>query len=330
MALDRRRPTMADVAERAGVSLKTVSRVVNGEPRVAGATTAAVLTAVRELGFRSNHAAASLARGRRVASVGLVIGAMDDPFYARLAGGVEQVARAERHALLISSSEDDPALEREITLGLVGRQVDGLIVVPSAADQSYLVPDIAAGLSVVFVDRPPHGLDADCVLSDNAAGARAGTAHLLAGGHRRIAFVGNDPIVYTSAERLRGFRAAHGSAGVAVNDDLVVLGPRTSAEAEQAVTRLLALPEPPTAVFAQNNLTTMGCWRALHAAARAVALVGFDDFALADVLQPPVDVVVQDPDELGRQAATLLFDRLAGGAEPPRRITLATTLLTRS
>ncbi|HEY2271963.1 MAG TPA: LacI family DNA-binding transcriptional regulator, partial [Jatrophihabitantaceae bacterium] len=91
MMLDGRRPTMADVAERAGVSLKTVSRVINGEPRVAGATASAVHAAVRELGFRSNHAAASLARGRRVASVGLVIGAMDDPFYARLAGGVEQV-----------------------------------------------------------------------------------------------------------------------------------------------------------------------------------------------------------------------------------------------
>jgi LacI family transcriptional regulator len=304
--------------------------VINGEPRVAGATAAAVHAAVRQLGFRSNHAAASLARGRRVASVGLVIGAMDDPFYARLAGGVEQVARAAGHALLISSSEDDPALERDITLGLVGRQVDGLILVPSAADQRYLLPDIDAGLSVVFVDRPASGVHGDCVLSDNAAGAQTGTAHLLAAGHRRIAYVGNDLIVYTSAERLRGFRAAHAAAGVPVDDDLVVLGPRTSADAEHAVAALLAAPDPPTAVFAQNNLTTMGAWRALHSSAGSTALVGFDDFALADVLDPPVDVVVQDPDELGRRAATLLFDRLAGSAEPARRITLATRLLTRS
>lgn len=321
---------MADVAERAGVSLKTVSRVINGEPRVAGATAAAVTAAVQALGFRSNHAASTLARGRRVASIGLVIGAMDDPFYSRLARGVEQVARARHHALLISSSEDDPALEREITLGLVGRQVDGLILVASAADQGYLGADVAAGLAVVFVDRPPRGLDADCVLSDNAVGAQEGTAHLLAAGHRRIAFIGNETSVYTSAERLRGFRAAHQDAGAAVDPDLVVLGPRTSAEAEQAVTRLLASPHPPTAVFAQNNLMTMGAWRALHARAGTVALVGFDDFALADVLQPPVDVVVQDPDELGRQAASLLFDRLAGRDGPARRVTLRTRLVTRS
>jgi LacI family transcriptional regulator len=118
MTLERRRPTMADVAAQAGVSLKTVSRVINAEPRVSDTTAAAVLAAVRRLGFRSNEAAASLARGHRVASVGLVIGAMDDPFYARLASGVEQVARAQRHAVLIGSSEDDPGLEQELALGL--------------------------------------------------------------------------------------------------------------------------------------------------------------------------------------------------------------------
>lgn len=321
---------MADVAARAGVSLKTVSRVINGEPRVAAATAAAVAAAVRELGFRSNVAAASLARGRPVASIGLVIGAMDDPFYARLASGVEQIARAKGHALLISSAEDDPEHEQPIALGLVGRQVDGLLIVPSAADQGYLAADIAAGLSVVFVDRPPRGLDADCVLSDNAAGAQSGTAHLLDRGHRRIAFVGNDTTVYTSAERLRGFTAAHEAAAVPVDRSLVVLGPRTSAEAEKAVTALLGHVDPPTAVFAQNNLMTMGAWRALHAHAGSTALVGFDDFALADVLQPPVDVVAQDPDALGRLAATMLFERLAGIDDPTRRAILPTRLLTRS
>jgi LacI family transcriptional regulator len=327
---ERRRPTMADVAEHAGVSLKTVSRVVNGEPRVAIATAAAVAAAVRELGFRSNHAAASLARGRGVASVGLLIGRIDDPFYARLASGVEQVARARRHTVLVSSSEDDPALEQDIALGLAGRQVDGLIVVASSADQTYLEPDIAAGLPVVFVDRPPHGLDADCVLSDNAAGARDGTAHLLARGHRRIAFVGNDISVYTSAERLAGFHAAHRDAGVPVEESLLVLGPRTTAEAEAATTALLARPDPPGAIFAQNNLMTMGAWRALHTHRHAAELVGFDDFALADVLEPPVDVVAQDPVELGRRAATLLFERLADPDRPTERIVLPTRLVTRS
>ena len=321
---------MADVAAHAGVSLKTVSRVINGEPRVAAATAAAVTAAVRELGFRSNHAAASLARGGGVASIGLLIGAMDDPFYARLASGVEQIARSQRHTVLVSSSEDDPSLEEEIALGLAARQVDGLIVVPRAPDQGYLADDIAAGLAVVFVDRPPRGLDADCVLSDNEDGARAGTAHLLSRGHRRIAFIGNDTAVYTSAERLAGFHAAHRKAGVVVDETLVVLGPRTSADAEAATNALLAKSDPPGAIFAQNNLMTMGAWRALHTHTSDADLVGFDDFALADVLQPPVDVVAQDPVGLGRRAATLLFERMAESDQPSRRVVLPTQLITRS
>jgi LacI family transcriptional regulator len=320
---------MADVAARAGVSLKTVSRVINGEPRVAEATAAAVSAAVRDLGFRSNHAAASLASGRRVASIGLLIGAVDDPFYARLTSGVEQVARAHQHTVLVSSTEEDPELERNAALGLAARQVDGVIMAPCSTDQGYLAPDIAAGLAVVFVDRPPHGLDADCVLSDNRAGAHAGTAQLLADGYRRIGFVGNDTSVYTSAERLAGFLAAHADAGLAVDEDLIALGPRTIAEAEAATRALLSRAQPPHAVFAQNGLMTMGAWRAVHALGAPVGLVGFDDFALADVLEPPVDVVAQDPVELGRQAATLLFERLADRHRAPRQIVLPTHLVTR-
>lgn len=321
---------MADVAAQAGVSLKTVSRVINAEPRVSDTTAAAVLAAVRRLGFRSNEAAASLARGHRVASVGLVIGAMDDPFYARLASGVEQVARAQRHAVLIGSSEDDPGLEQELALGLTARRVDGLVLVAASADQRYLAPDVTNGLAVVFVDRPPRGIDADCVLSDNQAGAQEGTAHLLGLGHERIAFLGNDASVYTSAERLCGFRAAHRAAGTPVDPALVVLGPRTSTAAEQAVRALLDGPRPPTAIFAQNGLLTMGAWRALHARPDDAALVGFDDFALADVLQPPVDVVAQDAVELGRCAARLLFDRLADPDRPTRRMMLPTRLIQRT
>jgi LacI family transcriptional regulator len=320
---------MADVAARAGVSLKTVSRVVNGEPRVASHTAMMVMDAIRELGFRSNHAAATLARGQSQASIGLVIGAVADPFYSRLTSGVEQVARERGHFVLVSSSDEDPALERDITLGLAARQVAGLIVVPCASDQGYLSFELAAGLAMVFVDRPPRGLAADCVLTDNEAGAREGAEHLLRLGHRRIAFVGNDPAVYTSAQRLAGFRAAHADVHVVVDESLITLGPRDTAEAEQAVQALLARADPPTAVFAQNNLITMGAWRALHARRATVDLVGFDDFALADVLQPPVTVVAQDPVGLGRRAAELLFDRLDHPDADVRLDVLPTTLLAR-
>jgi LacI family transcriptional regulator len=212
---------------------------------------------------------------------------------------------------------------------LAGRQVDGVIVVPCSPDQGYLAADIAAGLAVVFVDRPPLGLVVDCVLSDNRAGAVAGTAHLLERGHRRIAFIGNDASVYTSAERLAGFQSAHAAAGLPIDETLVVLGPRTVAEAEASARALLNRADPPNAIFAQNGLMTMGVWRAVHALGRPVDLVGFDDFALADVLEPPVDVVAQHPVELGRQAATLLFDRLADRHRAARQIVLPTHLVTR-
>jgi LacI family transcriptional regulator len=182
---------------------------------------------------------------------------------------------------------------------------------------------------MVFVDRPPRGLAADCVLTDNEAGAREGVEHLLRQGHRRVAFVGNDTSVYTSAQRLAGFRAAHADARLDVDESLIALGPRDSAEAERAVNALLDSGDPPTAVFAQNNLITMGAWRALHSRRAAVDLVGFDDFALADVLQPPVTVVAQDPVGLGRRAAELLFDRLDHPDAEVRQDVLPTQLLAR-
>jgi LacI family transcriptional regulator len=158
------------------------------------------------------------------------------------------------------------------------------------------------------------------VLTDNAAGAQAGVAHLASLGHRRIAFVGNDPSVYTSAQRLAGYREAHRLAGQPVDESLVVLGPRTVADAESAVAGLLAGAAPPDAVFGQNDLMSMGAWRAAHRLGTPTAIVGFDDFDLADVLDPPVTVVLQDAVELGRRAAALLFERIgaagSGSGEP--------------
>ena len=320
---------MTDVAELAGVSLKTVSRVVNAEPGVNAATTARVAAAIRTLGFRANQAAAHLARRTRPASVGLVIEDMGDPFYARLASGVEQIARERGHALLICSSGEDASLERTVTLGLAARAVAGLVIVPCSPDQGYLADEIAAGLAVVFADRPPRGLSADCVLADNSSASAHGTTHLLSVGHRRVAFVGNATSVYTSSQRLAGFRAAHAEAHLEVDERLVVLGPTDSASAYRAVAALLSASDPPTAVFTQNNLLTLGAWRAAHEHADPPALLGFDDFELADLLQPAVSVIAQDPLTLGRTAALMLFDRLTNRHGPGRQVVLPTKLLLR-
>jgi LacI family transcriptional regulator len=301
---------MADVAARAGVSVKTVSRVINGEAYVTAATALRVQGAVEELGFRANLTAATLARGRGAGTIGLIIGDVADPFYARLARGVEQVAASVHHVVLVASSEEDAEREAEIVAALADRHVAGMIAVPTAGGRSWRGELLDHRHAVVFVDRPGDEPDIDCVLTDNDAGAQAGVTYLIEQGRRRIAFVGNDPSVYTSEQRLAGYRRAHRLAGVPVDESLIVLGPRSVTDAEAAVAGLLAGTAPPDAVFGQNDLMSMGAWRAAHRAGTPTAIVGFDDFDLADVLDPPVTVVLQDAVELGRRAAVLLFERI--------------------
>src|SRR5690242_14104013 len=175
------RPTMKDVAARAGVGLKTVSRVVNGEPGVTPDTERRVQEAIDALGFRRNDSARVLRKGR-TASIGLVIEDLADPFYGPLSRAVEEVARAHGALLINGSSAEDPEREQELVLALCARRVDGLIVIPAADDHRYLEPEIKAGVATVFVDRPAGRIDADVVLSDNFGGARAGVAHLIGGG----------------------------------------------------------------------------------------------------------------------------------------------------
>ncbi|MGW8376035.1 LacI family DNA-binding transcriptional regulator [Streptomyces sp. ODS28] len=325
------RPTMKDVAARAGVGLKTVSRVVNGEAGVSPDTERRVQEAITALGFRRNDSARVLRKGR-TASIGLVLEDLADPFYAPLSRAVEEVARAHGALLINGSSTEDPERERELVLALCARRVDGLIVVPASEDHRYLEPEIAAGVATVFVDRPPGRIDADLVLSDSFAGAREGVAHLIAQGHRRIGFIGDRAGIHTAAERLRGYRAAMEDAGLPVHASWVATGPTDPERVRADAGRLLSGDEPVTALFAGNNRVTVTLVRVLAESAERrapVALVGFDDFELADLLSPPVTVVAQDPAGLGRTAADLLFRRLDGAADAPRRMALPTRLIPR-
>lgn len=322
------RPTMKDVATRAGVGLKTVSRVVNGEPGVSADTERRVQEAITALGFRRNDSARVLRKGR-TASIGLVLEDLADPFYAPLSRAVEETARAHGALLINGSSAEDPERERELVLTLCARRVDGLVIVPAGQDHRYLAPELAAGVATVFVDRPPGSVAADMVLSESYAGARAGVAHLIAHGHRRIGLIADHPGIHTAAERLRGYRAAMADAGLPVHDSWVAVG-GTDAERVRADTRrLLSGPEPVTALFTGNNRVTVTTVRVLAEHPRPVALVGFDDFELAELLSPPVTVVAQDPARLGRSAAGLLFRRLEGADDPPQRISLPTRLIPR-
>jgi LacI family transcriptional regulator len=322
---------MRHVAERAGVSLKTVSRVINGEAAVSPQTADRVNAAIGELGFRRNDLARSLRQGSTSATLGLVIEDVANPFYSAVAQAVEDAARRRGFMLITGSCEEDPERERELILALLRRRVDALLLVPvgSERDQGWLARELSETTPVVFIDRPPHGIDADAVLVDNAGGARVAVAHLLAHGHRRIACVADAETLFTAAERVAGYRAALEQAGVALDPALMRLDARDAEHAEALVRELLALPEPPTAIFTGNNRHTVGAVRALRGREHEVALVGFDDFELADLLAMPTTVIRHDAFRIGAEAAALAFARLDGSDAPPRRVVVETELVPR-
>jgi LacI family transcriptional regulator len=317
---------MKDVATAARVSLKTVSRVVNGEPGVTPGTEQRVRDAIEALGFRRNDSARVLRTGQ-AATVGLVLEDIGDPFYSALTRGVESVARARGSLLLSGSSDADPATERMLALTLCARRVDGLIIVPTDSDHRFLVPEMKAGVPVVFADRPPTGIDADTVLSDNVGGASKGTAHLIAGGHRRIGYLGDNSGIFTARERYQGYRSAMSAAGLRIASSWVALGTPTAASVRGTLERMLAGPEPVTAIVCGNNRISVLALPVLAARWQAVAMVGFDDFELADLLG--ITVIAQDTAELGRRAAELLFQRLDGDRSPAHRIVIPVRMVSR-
>jgi LacI family transcriptional regulator len=320
---------MKDVAAVAGVSLATVSRVINADPSVRADLAARVHDAVAMLGYRQNVTASTLRRADGLsASIGLILEDVSNPFSAAVHRGAEEVARERGVLTLAGSADERPERERELAAAFAARGVDGLIIAPAPGDHSYLLRDRAAGVALVFVDRPPGFIDADVVLTDNAGGARTAIAHLIAGGHERIGFLGDRPELATAAERLRGYRETLAEHGLAADPALVRSPGR---EAYAATRALLDGPGAPTALFTAQNLITIEAARALHDLGRQrdVALVGFDDVPLGDIVDPGLTVVAQDPIALGRTAAQLLFERVDGEAGPSRRVVLPTRLITR-
>lgn len=319
---------MVDVARTAGVSLKTVSRVINEEPGVKPATIEKVLEAARALRYERNDLAASLRHGARSFTLGLVIEDVANPFYSAIAQAVEESARERSSLLITASAREDPHRERELVMALLRRRVDGLLVVPAGNDHRY-IRDAGFSTKTVFLDRPPAKTKADTVLAENAAGARRGVEHLVGGGHTRIAFVGDDVRLFTARERLAGYRRALQRAGTEVDADLVSIGNGTSASAKEATLQLMALPAArrPTAIFAGNNRCTVGALHALNGRRNRVALVGFDDLELADLLG--VTVVRADPYQIGRLGAELAFDRIDGDEGEPRRVVVSVELVAR-
>ena len=328
----RGQPTMKHVAALAGVGIKTVSRVVNGEPNVSAATIARVMDAARTLDYQPDLHAGNLRRADgRTRTLGLLVGSVSNPFSGAVHRAVEDAAIERGIAVFASSLDDDPEREEASVSAFLRRRVDGLILTTISGSQAYLASELRRGTPVVFVDREPAGVTADAVVSDNAAGAALATRHLLDHGHRRIAYLGDRSDIQTARERRRGFLEELGRAGVATTSVPVIEDLHDEATAFDALLGLLSSDEPPTAVFSSQNLVTVGAIRALRARDlhRRVALVGFDDVPLADLLDPGVTVVAQNPQRIGQLAAERVFARLDGDLSPGERHIVPTRLIVR-
>lgn len=324
-----RRATMNDVARLAGVSLKTVSRVVNEESGVHERTTGRVLEAIEQLGFRRHLGARNLRQGVATSMVGLLLEDVSNPFYSALTRGAEEVARQYGSRVLTASSDEDPVRARELALEFCARRVDGLLIVPAGREQGYLAEEMRAGTPVVFVDRPAGDVSADTVLLDNVGGTARAFEHLAGYGHHRIGLVGDAPEIYTATERLRGYREGCARAGIPFDEALVAMGPHDEQSVATAVTEMRSADPPVTALIGGNNRITIALVRALASVPDRLALVGFDDFELADLLDPPVTVISHDAKALGTAAAQRLFARLGGDDSEPGRLILSARLVPR-
>ncbi|MRX44021.1 LacI family DNA-binding transcriptional regulator [Agromyces kandeliae] len=303
---------MRDVAARAGVSTKTVSRVFNDDPHVLPATRALVEQAMRDLNYVPNVLATTFRAGR-ASVIGVAVPDIVDPFFAAIARAIEDTARARGLSTMVTSLGDDPADERPAIESMLGRQLTGLVIAPVGTDHSWL-QRWREHTPIVFVDRAPVDLETDTFTEADESGAYTAVEHLIARhGHRRIAYIGDIVHLSTETKRLEGWRRAQRAAGIEPDEALVQSHVSDRLAAAGALDRLRALPDPPTALFSANARSSMALAHVLRD--DPVPFVGFGDFPMADTLAPSVTVIDQDPRRLGRLAAERIFSRLAGGAQ---------------
>ncbi|WP_030809772.1 LacI family DNA-binding transcriptional regulator [Streptomyces sp. NRRL F-2799] len=322
--------TMADVARSAGVSVATVSHVLNGTRPVLPHTRQAVLDAVEALGYTPNSLARSLVTSR-TRSIGLAVSAISNPYFTEILQGVEAAALAAGYSLLIADPHDDPEHELKVVQLLHGRRVDGMIVAPSAEPGGLVAYLRRQAVPTVLLDRvlgptgPGQG-PFDQVCAENSGPMSELVTHLASLGHRRIGLVAGLPGLSTTSERIAGYRQGLAAAGLDADDELVVSGSSESTGAERATAALLALPGAPTALVTANNAMTIGALRALRERGLSVpgdiALACFDDFAWADLFAPRLTAIAQPSREMGAQAVQVLLDRLAAPDREARTVRL--------
>lgn len=325
---------LKSVAELAGVSIATVSRVLNGDPVVRLETRTAVQRAINASGFRPNRVAQRLRSASRTNKlIGLLIPDIQNPFYVDVIRGIEESAYSHRSAVLIGNFSQDPAREKMYIHILKSESVDGFIVAPHDGHDQYVEELITEGYPVVCIDRGLTNLSTDVVKSDNEKGAFAAVEHLIKMGHQRIAHITGDPAIPTTQERIEGYLGALKKHGIPV-DQTLIAGKASDFKSGIELTRyMLDLPMPPEAIFTANNLLTLGSLEMIHSRGlkipKDIAILGFDDMSWAGSLNPALSAVRQHGIEIGKRATELLYQRIKDPTRVPAGVIIRTELMIR-
>lgn len=324
--------TMRDVAERAGVSIATVSHVINETRPVSNELKARVLEAMQVLGYQPNLLARGLRRGE-TRTIGLIASDIADPFFAEMARCIEDAGFEQGYSVILCNSDRRRDKELFYARLLAEKQVDGVIFGTAGTSTEAIRLLQQRGMPLVVIDRRVSAVQVDLVLADNVQGGTLATRHLLELGHRRIGHITGNIEVSSFAERLEGYRQALQAAGIPEDDQLVVPGSARADGGRQAARDLLALRDRPTAIFACIDLLTLGVMREAAGLGidvpKDLSVVGFDDIALASMLTPPLTTVAQPKQEMGRLAAEMLLERIHDPDQAARKQVLDVELIVR-
>lgn len=326
--------TLRDVAREADVSVSTVSRVFNEPDKVKDDTRIRVQHAVEALDYRPSRVARRLRLENGLAHMlGLVLPDIQNPFFADVARGVEDVAQENGYTVIVNNSDEDLARQKLCLETLRTESVDGVIVPPVREVDSDIEALVASGIPVVCVDRRMKTIAYDTIVSDNVQGAYEAVSHLIAHGHRRIGLIGGIPWLSTSKERRGGYELALAEHGIELNAALIHEGDSRQESGRSMAEQLLNLDDPPTAIFSGNNLMTLGALEAIHLRGRRIpediSIVAYDDVPWALALNPPLTAVRQPGHEMGRRAAEMLLQRISEPNRSPTLVTLQPKLIVR-
>lgn len=327
---DQSRPTIRDVAARAGVSYQTVSRVINDSGGVRPVTQARVEAAIQELGFRPNAIAQFMATGS-TRTLTCLSPNLTDYTFACIIEGAEQEARLQGYLLFSASAPDEPTFDLLVDQMIASRRTEGLLVINPYADSRYTL--LPQSVPTVFVGARPREESVDSVALDDVGAGRLATQHLLARGHRRIGLICGPGAEDCTQDRLAGYRVALAEAGISSDESLVMEGDWSATSGYQALAKLVELDAPPTAIFAQNDRMAVGVLRAARDRGLRVpqdlAVIGVDDMPLASYFDPPLTTLRQDLFAIGRQAAQLVIQAVEQPDSPRQHLLLPAELVAR-